>query len=671
MTLRTTRFIHGWNRRAAVALLVASVAAAVALSYASAAFANTLGEVTEFHSGIDEGETHGITLGGEGELWFTQKDTPTPEIGRITPAGVATEFPTGVKGFPDGEGITTGHEGDLWFTMLSGQGIGQMTPTGETTIFPITGGEPEFVAITTGTGGELWFTQDFVKAVWEMTPGGSAEQYFTPTAWSTPDYDSQGITVGHEGDIWFTEYSAHAIGRLDPTTRKVTQFTTGLPSGAEPVAIATGPEGDLWFTEDGGPGAVGRITPSGSVTNFKTEGLSSPDGIAAGPEGDMWFTDIHDSKIGRIAPSGEVMAFAVGNLNAGSKTPMAITAGAEGNMWVTQGESDEIGRIGTGNGALRPTVTKVEPDKGYAEGGTEVTITGLNLEGVNAVSFGSTPALEVPAVSATTVTAIAPPGTAGTTVNVTVSSGGGTSAISHSDRFKYLPDPLKLGPKSLKLATAGVPYTDALHATGGTEPYTFKLVSGTPPAGIELSPSGELTGTPEAAGTSTFVVKVTDSSVPAFTATREYTLETQLDITPSSLGRLTAGTPVSKAFTVTGGTGPYTLSLLGLGTIGLGFSFDTATDQGLLSGVPSVAGTYTITAQATDSASPQHSGTRTFRVKVHLALLPAALADGKVGEPYESQIEVIGGSGSYSYAVSEGTPPAGVELNPLTGKLSG
>ena len=276
----------------------------------------------------------------------------------------------------------------------SGQGIGQIMLMGETTAFPIEGGEPEFVGITTGDEGDLWFTQDSVAQIWQMSPGGAATRIGTGTSWTTPDYDTQGITTGAEGDIWFTEFSAHAIGRATPSGT-VTQFKNGIPSGAEPTAIALGHEGDLWFTLDDSNSEIGRITPQGNVTLFSTGSKSGlPDGIAAGPEGDMWFTEPESSKIGRITPSGETEEFQVGNPENGSKTPLAITAGAEGNMWFTEGESNQIGRIGTGNGGDRPRVTELTPASGSAEGGTEVTITGLNLEDPTAVDFGTTAALE-------------------------------------------------------------------------------------------------------------------------------------------------------------------------------------------------------------------------------------------------------------------------------------
>src|SRR5215472_14295754 len=59
--------------------------------------------------------------------------------------------------------------------------------------------------------------------------------------------------------------------------------------------IATGPDGALWFTE-GGVSKIGRITTSGSFTEFPipTALISSlglaPTAIAAGPDGALWFT---------------------------------------------------------------------------------------------------------------------------------------------------------------------------------------------------------------------------------------------------------------------------------------------------------------------------------------------------------------------------------------------
>src|SRR5258706_342761 len=86
-----------------------------------------------------------------------------------------------------------------------------------------------------------------------------------------------------------------------------------------------------------------------------------------------------------------------------------------------------------------PTVTNVNPNTGPMQGGTSVTITGTNFSGATAVSFGSNAAASFTVNSATQITATSPAGVG--TVDVTVTTAGGTSAISSSDRFTYGPAP--------------------------------------------------------------------------------------------------------------------------------------------------------------------------------------------------------------------------------------
>ncbi|MFE3798846.1 IPT/TIG domain-containing protein [Nocardia tengchongensis] len=86
---------------------------------------------------------------------------------------------------------------------------------------------------------------------------------------------------------------------------------------------------------------------------------------------------------------------------------------------------------GTSNGVSYtyvavPTLTTITPNAGPVAGGTTVVLTGTNLTGATAVSFGATPATSFSVDSDTQITAVAPAGTAGT-VLVTVTTPGGTS----------------------------------------------------------------------------------------------------------------------------------------------------------------------------------------------------------------------------------------------------
>ena len=84
-----------------------------------------------------------------------------------------------------------------------------------------------------------------------------------------------------------------------------------------------------------------------------------------------------------------------------------------------------------------PVVTAINPSSGPVTGGTSVTITGTDLNGATAVAFGATPAASFTVNSATSITAVAPAHAAGT-VDVTVTTPGGTSNTGPADTFTYV-----------------------------------------------------------------------------------------------------------------------------------------------------------------------------------------------------------------------------------------
>ena len=93
--------------------------------------------------------------------------------------------------------------------------------------------------------------------------------------------------------------------------------------------------------------------------------------------------------------------------------------------------------ITTGPPPPAPTVTGVSPASGPNTGGTPVAITGTSLTGALGVKFGSTAATSFTVNSDTSITATAPAGNAGT-VDVTVTTAGGTSAVNANDQYTYV-----------------------------------------------------------------------------------------------------------------------------------------------------------------------------------------------------------------------------------------
>jgi hypothetical protein len=64
----------------------------------------------------------------------------------------------------------------------------------------------------------------------------------------------------------------------------------------------------------------------------------------------------------------------------------------------------------------------------------------------------------------------------------------------------------------------GVAYSYTLQATGGTSPYSYSITAGALPAGLSLAADGVISGTPTAAGASSFTVTATDSAATPATA---------------------------------------------------------------------------------------------------------------------------------------------------------
>ncbi len=87
-----------------------------------------------------------------------------------------------------------------------------------------------------------------------------------------------------------------------------------------------------------------------------------------------------------------------------------------------------------------PTVSSVSPTGGSTAGSTSVTIAGTNLTGATAVKFGGTNATAYVVNGPTQITATAPAGSAGT-VDISVTTAGGTSAASPNDHYTYFAIP--------------------------------------------------------------------------------------------------------------------------------------------------------------------------------------------------------------------------------------
>jgi len=236
--------------------------------------------------------------------------------------------PLGIAALPDGP---------LLFAEGSKNAFGVRMPNGSIVSFPSLSGPAAGVAISDGYG---WLTEPGANRIARVNAFGVVTEYQL-SGGTRPE----GITAGPDGNVWFTEAGGRgAIGMITPSGT-ITQYTAGLTQNSQPTAITAGPDGNLWFTETANPGRIGRITPSGAITEYAT-GLtpnSQPTAITAGSDGNLWFTETaNPGRIGRITPSGAITEYSAG-LTA-NRQPSGITAGPGGDLWFT--EAGNPGAIG-------------------------------------------------------------------------------------------------------------------------------------------------------------------------------------------------------------------------------------------------------------------------------------------------------------------------------------
>ena len=110
---------------------------------------------------------------------------------------------------------------------------------------------------------------------------------------------------------------------------------------------------------------------------------------------------------------------------------------------------------------------------------------------------------------------------------------------------------------SLPGGIVGTPYSQTLTASGGTAPYTFTILTGALPAGLQLSTDGVVSGTPTLAGTSNVTVLATATGGCTGSASFSVIVTGVLTVAPPSVdfGSVTTGSIGAASVTITNTSG--------------------------------------------------------------------------------------------------------------------
>jgi virginiamycin B lyase len=136
--------------------------------------------------------------------------------------------------------------------------------------------------------------------------------YKVPTASSEPGH----VTVGADGNLWFTEGAEFFTPNADPDT------------------------GGTFHSN------IGRITPSGEITEFRVDGGGFPHDIVQGPGGLLYFSN--NQGLGRISTDGVVSPFVNAPFSVGGQE---LDAHA-GDIWITDFNARSLWRYNVGSDAF-------------------------------------------------------------------------------------------------------------------------------------------------------------------------------------------------------------------------------------------------------------------------------------------------------------------------------
>ncbi len=224
----------------------------------------------------------------------------------------------------------------------------------------------------------------------------------------------------------------------------------------------------------------------------------------------------------------------------------------------------------------------------------------------------------------------------------------------------------------LATGIVGVPYSLQLTATGASA-YTWSLASGAPPAGLTLSPSGLLSGTPTTAVPPTlFTVLTVDPSAPGNPG-RSDTKQLSLEIL-APLAASVGSSPAAEVGivfkgitpTATGGKGPYAWSAEGLPA---GLTVDPT--SGAIAGTPTTAGSFTVHLKVVDATTTAVNVDVPITVAAKLIITTLRLPLAKVGKPFQAIVKTRGGAEPIKWKVTAGRFPVGIRLDTKTGLMSG
>jgi Putative Ig domain len=239
------------------------------------------------------------------------------------------------------------------------------------------------------------------------------------------------------------------------------------------------------------------------------------------------------------------------------------------------------------------------------------------------------------------------------------------SAVSQALSIVVAP-PFSITTTSLPGAVVGSSYSQNLNVQGGTAPYNWTVPISSLPAGLKLTPGGQILGTPTTPGSYSFSATVNDSKGSAVLQPLNIVVAPPFSITTTNLPDATVGAPYPQKLAATDGTPPYTWSIV-TGSLPAGLTLSAVGD---ISGTPTTAGPSSFSVTVTDSGGSAVSQALSIAVAPPFSVTTTALGGAIVGSLYQQDLRAQGGAAPYNWSALSGSLPPGLRMN-ASGQISG
>jgi virginiamycin B lyase len=209
--------------------------------------------------------------------------------------------------------------------------------------------------------GSIWWSGQLANKLGRIDPKTGAIREYTL---KSPHTGPHGFAEDKDGNIWFTGNNAGLIGKLDPKTGVTTEFPLPDPKAKDPHTINIAPDGNVWFTVQGA-NMLGRLDPKEGSVKLVTSPTekSRPYGLMINSKGVPFFVEFGANKIASIDPASmAIKEFALPNEAA---RPRRLALQGDDVIWYTDFPRGMLGRLDVKSGAVKewmsPSGPKSEP----------------------------------------------------------------------------------------------------------------------------------------------------------------------------------------------------------------------------------------------------------------------------------------------------------------------